>query len=210
MHALAGLKRPLLHVGASADAHAVAMACSGHSMLHLKRTSKLILSSFLLCALLPACDKKEEVKADDKAVEKTADEKELEERLAKKKADRAAEEKAVADKAAAIKALAVLPEELPKDIEVACAGVATAQDEFMKKHYDGEGLTRWEEAKESQLGMIKTGCIKAGSIEIAACQATAMTNAPAEFKKDLPDILAACIETFSGGAGDAGAPPPAQ
>jgi hypothetical protein len=178
-------------------------------MLHLKRTSKLILSSFLLCALLPACDKKEEVKKDDKVEEKTEAEKEVEERLAKKRADRAAEEQALADKAAAIKALATLPEQLPKDIEAACAGVATAQDEFMQKHYEGEGLTRWNEAKESQLGMVKTGCIKAGSIEVAACQATAMANAPADYKKDLPDILAACIETFSG-AGDAAAPPAAQ
>jgi hypothetical protein len=174
-------------------------------MLHLKRTSKLILSSLLLCALLPACDKKEEVKTDDKAEEKTEAEKEVEERLAKKRADRAAEEQALVDKAAAIKALATLPEALPKDLEVACAAVATAQDEFMQKHYEGEGLTRWNEAKESQLEMVKTGCIKGGSIEIAACQATAMANAPAEFKKDLPDILAACIETFSG-AGDAAAP----
>ncbi|KIG19330.1 hypothetical protein DB30_03886 [Enhygromyxa salina] len=175
-------------------------------MLHLKRTSKLILSSFLLCALLPACDKKEE-KKDDKAEEKSEADKELEERLAAKKAERAAEEKAVADKAAAIKALATLPEELPKDIETACAGVATAQDEFMQKHYDGEGLTRWNEAKEMQLGMVKTGCVKAGSIEIAACQIVAMGAAPADYKKDLPDILGACIETYGAGAGDAAAPP---
>lgn len=178
-------------------------------MLHLKRTSKLILSSFLLCALLPACDKKEE-KKDDKAEEKSDADKEVEERLAKKRADRAAEEQAALDKVAAIKALATLPEALPKDIEAACAGVATAQDEFMQKHYDGEGLARWEEAKEMQLGMVKTGCIKAGSIEIAACQITAMGAAPAEYKKDLPDILGACIETFGAGAGEAAAPPAAQ
>ena len=180
-------------------------------MPNLKHTSKLILSSFLLCALLPACDKKEE-KKDDKAEEKSDADKELEERLAKKRADRAAAEKAVTDKAAAIKALAALPEEMPKDLETACAGVATAQDEFMQKHYDGEGLTRWNEAKDGQLGMLKTSCIKAGSIEIPACQAVAMGNAPAEFKKDLPDILAACIEADFGAAaaGDAAAPPAAQ
>lgn len=180
-------------------------------MLNLKRTSKLLLSSFMICALLPACDKKEEKKDDNKAEEKTEAEKELEERLAKKRADREAAAKALEDKATAIKALATLPEEMPKDLEASCDGVATAQDEFMQKHYDGEGLKRWEEAKGTQMGMLKTGCVKAGSIEIAACQANAMANAPGEYKKDLPDILAACIETFGAGAGgEAAAPPPAQ
>ena len=176
-------------------------------MLHLKPTSKLLLSALLLCAALPACDKKEE-KKDDAKEEKSEADKELEERLAKKRAEREAEEKAKEDKANAIKALAVLPEEMPKKLEAACDGVAQAQDEFMKKHYDGEGLQRWEEAKGTQMGMLKTNCIKAGNIEIAACQINAMNNAPGEYKKDLPDILAACIEKFSAGAeGDAAAPP---
>lgn len=173
----------------------------------LKRTSKLLLSALLMCAWLPACDKAEE-KKEDKADEKSDADKELEERLAKKRAAREAEAKALEDKANAIKALAELPAEMPKDLEAACNGVATAQDEFMKKHYDGEGLQRWEEAKGTQMGMLKTGCIKAQSIEIAACQANAMANAPGDFKKDLPDILAACIEKFSAGAGDAPAAPP--
>ncbi|PRP91437.1 hypothetical protein ENSA5_55540 [Enhygromyxa salina] len=180
-------------------------------MQNLKRTSKLLLSSFLLCALLPACDKKEEKRDDKAAEEKSEADKELEARLAKKRADRAAEAKALEDKANAIKALATLPEEMPKDLEAACDGVATAQDEFMKKHYDGEGLKRWEEAKGTQMGMLKAGCVKAQSIDIAACQANAMNNAPGEYKKDLPDILAACIEKFSAPAEGADpAAPPAQ
>jgi hypothetical protein len=179
-------------------------------MLHPKPISKLILSSFLMCALLPACDKKEE-KKDDKKEEKSEADKELEERLAKKRAEREAEEKAKQDKANAIKALAALPEEMPKDLTAACEAVATAQDEFMKRNFEGEGLKRWEEAKGTQLGMAKTGCVKKGSVEIAACQVVAMNNAPPEFKKDLPDILAACIEKFDGGGGGEGAAaPPAQ
>ena len=179
-------------------------------MLHSKRTAKLILSSFLLCALLPACDKKEE-KKDDKKEEKSDVDQKTEERLAKKRAEREAAAKAVEDKANAIKALAVLPAEMPKDLEAACDGVAAAQDAFMQKHYEGEGLQRWEEAKGTQMGMLKTGCIKAGSIEIAACQAAAMGAAPGEYKKDLPDILAACIDTFGAGAGGEGAAaPPAE
>lgn len=165
-----------------------------------------------MCALLPACDKKED-KKDDKKEEKSDADKELEERLAKKRAAREAEAKAKQDKADAIKALAALPEEMPKDITEACEAVAAAQDEFMKRNFEGEGLARWEEAKGSQLGMVKTSCAKKGSVEIAACQVVAMNNAPPEFAKNLPDILAACIEKFSGEGGEGaegGETPPAQ
>lgn len=174
-------------------------------VLNRERRSKLILSSLLICALAPACDKKDDAKKEDdkKSAEKTADEKELEERLAAKRAAREAEEKAAEDKANAIKALAALPEEMPKDLEAACKGVAEAQDAFMKKHYDGEGLQRWEEAKGTQMGMLEANCKKAGSIEIAACQVNAMNNAPGDYKKDLPDLLRACIDKFGAAEGEA-------
>jgi hypothetical protein len=168
----------------------------GAHMPYRERTSKMILSSVLLCAWVPACDK-EDAKKDDKATpEKSEEDKQLEARLAAKKAEREAEAKAAEDKVNAIKALAVLPETMPKDLAAACDGVAEAQDQFMQKHYDGEGLQRWNEAKGTQMGMLKTGCVKSGSMEIAACQINAMNNAPAEFKKDLPDVLKACIDTF--------------
>ena len=108
----------------------------------------MFLSASLLavaCVGLSACDKKEEKKADDKAAEKSEQDKELEARLAAKKAEREAEAKAAEDKANAIKALAALPETMPKDLAAACKGVAEAQDAYMKKHYEGEGLARWEE-----------------------------------------------------------------
>jgi hypothetical protein len=161
--------------------------------------SKVLLSSLLCCALVPACDKKEEAKKDDKAAtpEKTEQDKELEARLAAKKAEREAEAKAAEDKVKAIEALASLPEKMPKKLEDACKGVADAQDQYMLKHYEGDALVRWNEAKGTQMGMLKTGCIKAGSIEIAACQINAMNNAPSEFKNDLPAILKACIDKFS-------------
>lgn len=176
----------------------------GTLMRYRDRISKLILcASLLSCAWVPACDKQEPAKQEDKqaSLEKSEADKELEERLAANRAEREAEAKAAEDKANAIKALAVLPEKMPKDLKTACKGVATAQDEFMQKHYDGEGLQRWNEAKGTQMGILETGCIKAGNLEIAACQINAMNNAPAEFKKDLPDILKACIDAFSVEAG---------
>lgn len=172
------------------------------TMANLERISKLLLSSILLCTCVTACDKAGDKKDEKKAEEPSAADKEVEERLAKKRAEREAAEKAAAEKVEAIKALAVLPAEMPKDLEAACNGVATAQDEFMKRNFDGEGLQKWEEAKGTQMGMMKTSCIKAQSIEIAACQTNAMNTAPTEFKKDLPDILSACIDKF--GATDGG------
>jgi hypothetical protein len=166
-------------------------------MLYRDRMSKVFLSSLLICALVPACDKTDAKKDDKKTDEKSETDKIAEERVAAKRAEREAEAKALEDKANAIKALAELPAEMPKDLEAACSGVADAQDAFMQKHYDGEGLKRWEEAKGTQMGLLKTGCVKAGSIEIAACQANAMTNAPGDYKKDLPDILKACIDKFA-------------
>jgi hypothetical protein len=172
-------------------------------MLHRDRISKLFLSASLACTLLCACDKQDDAKkAGDEAGEKSEQDKELEARLAEKRAAREAAAKAEEDKAAAITAFAALPGEMPKDLEAACTGVADAQDAFMQKHYDGEGLARWEEAKGTQMGMLKAGCIKAGNIEIAACQSHVMSTAPAEYKKDLPDLLKACIDKFGAGAAE--------
>ncbi|MFO7564253.1 MAG: hypothetical protein R6X02_16520 [Enhygromyxa sp.] len=168
--------------------------------------SKLILSSLLLCALIPACDKQDDAKkADDQAsAEKSEQDKELEARLAAKRAEREAQAKAEEDKQNAVKALAELPEAMPKNLEAACKGVADAQDEFMQKHYEGDGLQRWNEAKGTQMGMLQTGCIKAGSLEVAACQINAMNNTPTELKNELPNVLKACIDKFGGEAGEPG------
>jgi hypothetical protein len=193
------------------------MACWSESMLNLKRTEscclrptaglRALLCSTLLCAGLLACDKPEETTGEKKA-EPTEADKEVADRVAKKRAEREAAEKAAADKVIAIQALAVLPEKMPKDLKAACEAAATAQDEFMMRNFEGEGLAKWNEAKGTQLGMVKTSCAKAQSIEIPACQANAMNNAPADFKKDLPELLKACIDKFGGEGGGAAPPAP--
>jgi hypothetical protein len=167
---------------------------------------RALLCSTLLCTGLVACDKPEE-KKDDKKAEPTEAEKEVAERLAKKRADREAAEKALVDKAAAIQALAVLPETMPKDLAAACDAAAQAQDEFMMRNFEGEGLAKWNEAKGTQLGLVKSSCVEGQNIEVPACQTNAMNTAPPEYKKDLPDLLKACMDKFGGGGGGA---PPAQ
>lgn len=164
------------------------------------------LCTALLCLVIFACDKPEA--ASEKKVEEPSEEdKAVAERLAKKRAEREAAEKAEADKRALIQSLIVLPEKMPKNLEQACEQVATAQDEFMKRHFEGEAIEKWEAAKGTQLGMVKVNCSKAQSIEIPACQIHAMNSAPPELAKSLPELLKGCIDKFGSGGGEA---PPAQ
>src|SRR5690349_14903540 len=145
--------------------------------------TKTLLCSALLCLGLWACDKPE-----DKA-----------------------EEQAAADKLALIQTLIVLPEKMPKDLKQACNDVATAQDEFMMRNFEGEALEKWNAAKGTQLGMVKNNCAKAQSMEVPACQIHAMNSAPPELKKDLPELLKGCIDKFGpGGSAAAAGAPPAQ
>lgn len=162
--------------------------------------------ALLSAACGPSGPSPEEVAAKKAAEDKK---KEKEDALAKRKADREAEAKAKKDaeeaELAAIAALAVLPAEMPKKLEKICDARAQAEDDFMAKHYEGEALEKWNAAKSSQLAFAKTDCVKVGNLEVPACQVEAMTNAPSEMRKKLPDLLKACMDKFGAGA----AAPPA-
>lgn len=175
--------------------------------------SSLSLSLVVCSFAAAACDSgptPSELEAKKAAEDKTKAE---DDALAKRKADREAKDKAEQDAidalAAQIDALAVLPEELPKKIGDACAARAQAEDDFMSKHFDGEALAKWNAAKGTQLGFAKQNCEKVGKIEVPACQVNALNNAPAELRKNLPDLLKACIDKFKDGgeAVAAGGPP---
>lgn len=179
-------------------------------MRNLQRPAKLFLVTILACGLLPACDKGGDKKDDNKEEEKSDLDKQVEENLRKKQEARDAEAKAAEEKAQAIKDLATLPEEMPKDLTAACEARAAAEDDFMTRNFEGEALTKWEGAKATQLGMVKTNCAKAQNLEVAACQANALNNAPKELAKNLPDLLQACGDKFAEGAAGAAAPPAAE
>jgi hypothetical protein len=162
-------------------------------------------------SLLSACGPSGPTPAELEAQKKAeAEKKEQEDALAKRKAEREAKEQAEKDAAEAlakqIDDLAVLPEDMPKDLQKACDARAQAEDDFMSKHFEGAALEKWNSAKGTQLGFAKQSCMKVAKIEIPACQINALNNAPAELKKSLPDLLKRCIDKF-GGEG-AGAPPP--
>lgn len=168
----------------------------------------------VLLSFAPACGPSGPTPAELEAQKKAAEKKKAEEdALAKRKAEREAKEQAEKDAAEAldkqIDALAVLPEEMPKKLEDACAARAQAEDDFMNKHYEGDALAKWNEAKGTQLGFAKQNCVKMGKIEIPACTKNALDNAPAELKKKLPDLLKKCIDKFGGGPPPGGAAPPA-
>ena len=177
-------------------------------MANLERTKpwSFGLCSVFLCLGLTACDKPED-KSEKKVEEPSEEDKVVAERLAKKRAEREAAEKAEADKLVLIQSLIVLPEKMPKNLKVACEEVATAQDEFMKRHFEGDALAKWEAAKGTQLGMVKASCAKMQSVEVPACQTNAMNTAPPELKKNLPELLKGCIDKFAAGAGGEAAPP---
>lgn len=143
----------------------------------------------------PADAKKDEVKADAKADAKPA----MDDALAKRKADREAKEKAAKDaeanKLKLVQDLATLPAKLPKKLDKACDEVAAAQDAFMQKWFPDQA-TQWASGKGTQLALTKKTCISGGSIEVAACQAKALTDAPEELRKEIPALFTACITKF--------------
>lgn len=140
----------------------------------------------------PAEDKKVEAKADTK-VDAPDD------AVAKRKAERLAKEQAVKDaeakKLQQIKDLAQLPEKLPKKLDKACDEVATVQDAFMQRMFPDQAA-KLAAGKAKQMADTKTACMGAGSIEVAACQAKALTDAPEELRKEIPALLSACIEKY--------------
>ena len=145
-----------------------------------------------------SAEAKAEAEAAKKAEEQKARDAALERRRKEREAKEAAEAKAEAEKKARLDAITVLPKKMPKKLKAACEAVVEANDAFMKKHYadDPKTLERWNMAKGTQLGMTRQQCIKEGSLEVAACQAHALANAPAELKKDFAQILLTCKEKF--------------
>jgi len=124
-------------------------------------------------------------------------------RMADRKAKREADELAKADatkaKGDALDKITVLPAKKPKKIEAACDAVGAAQDRFMQRLHTGEVLAKWNADKGAML-MTQAQCNKVGSIDVAACQANALDQAPPELKEDALTILQRCTDKF--------APPP--
>ncbi|MFO0635869.1 MAG: hypothetical protein U0168_23770 [Nannocystaceae bacterium] len=159
----------------------------------------------LLPCLLAACDRTQPdltAKQDDK---KAADD-DLDKRMAERKAKREADEKAKAEaeakKNAAIEQLCILPpgKKLEKKLEKACAATGEAYDRFMKKHYSGETLTKWENAKGTQIPLIVSQCTKSASVEVGACIVYALDSAPPELKEEQSAFIRGCIEKFGPGS----------
>jgi len=169
----------------------------------------------IVLMLAVGCDSKKDTSPKKDAASKAASEQaETDKRIAARKEKRLAEEKAKKDEEAAVvakvEALCVLPEALPKNLEKGCEAVSAAHDGFMLRNFADNAATieKWNAGKTMQLGMTSAQCTKAGSIEVAACQANALSKAPVELKKQLPAFLRTCIDKFgTPAAGDTPAAP---
>ncbi len=160
------------------------------------RISALLLS-VTLCSSLIACDgggaeKKADPAADAKSKEEEDKAKRVEELRLKRESEQKAKEEAEAEKKAKIDALVVLPETMPKKLEAACDDVGTAQTAFIERSFDAAAAAK----AASSITITVKGCKDNGNIEVAACQKNALDNADKELGKELPALLAGCIEKF--------------
>lgn len=176
----------------------------------LMRTSVLVLA-VTLCSSVAACDggdsKPKAKAADAQASEADERKKAVEAARKKREAKTKAKEEEEAKKKAAVEAVLVLPEKLPKKLDKACKAAGDAQDAFMNRMFEGEAVEKWNAAKSTQMQKTVADCIKQGSIEVAACQTNALTTAPKDLAKQLPELLRGCIDKF--GTKKDGATPPA-
>jgi hypothetical protein len=125
-----------------------------------------------------------------------ADAERLEERAKQRRADDEAKQQAEQAKQAALDAACSLPATMPKQLDAACAAVGDAWDAFMQKRYadDPDVIAKWNESRNAQLPFALTQCKKEGSIEVAACQANALTTLPLEIEAEAPEVMAHCID----------------
>lgn len=177
------------------------------------RPSVLFAASLCLC--LSACDGGEEAKKEgvpDKTRNAAAEamlggssvhdkaQKEDEERRKKAFAERKAKEAEEDQRVQGIiDGIVGLPEEMPKDLDSACHEVLVQYEEWTKKvNFDDPGaILEFYEVKGKILGERKKRCMKAGSIEAAACQAKVLADCPEDFKKHETKLLGSCLEKYA-------------
>ena len=178
------------------------------------RRAKRILPSVLLGIVLAACggDKDKDAGGMAKAFDNTSDAKKAKEAAAnfknmKEKADKEAEE--VREKE--LEKLTTPPTPLPADIETACGDAGKALDEYAQKRLadDQTALGRWNTTKEPDMRKLTESCTATAKIEVGACIANALRNAPpGMFGAEASSELIERCNTRWGGADLAAAKPP--
>jgi hypothetical protein len=125
-----------------------------------------------------------------------ADEAAAEKLLAEKRAKAKAEEEELAK---SIAALTVLPAQLPKSLEIACEGLLEAYHGFQLRvrANDGRALMNWWDNKRLELGKVRQTCMALASVQAAACQTNALTQAEGKFGAFENKIMGDCVELFA-------------
>lgn len=161
--------------------------------------SALVLTACSAQAPTPAPTKAEPTPVVDDAAAKRQDE-----RNRKQAEDDARKAEALAR----LDALAVLPDELPKNLDAACKQMLAAYDGFMRRALAGDQLTKWTTGgDEMQVAVFRKECLKR-DIKVAACQTHALTAAGKELAPQLADLLQRCALKFGGGETGAAVAPP--
>jgi hypothetical protein len=165
----------------------------------------------VVLGLVAACDSKAAPSAAaEPAKAATPDDDGAQSRTEQRKREReqkaADEAKAKLDAEAKLDALAVLPAKKPKNLDAACKQMLAAYDGFMKKVLVGDMLTKWSTGgNEMQLAVFRKECLKR-NVDVAACQAQALTSAGPELEPQLAAIMGKCADKF-GAAVEPSAPP---
>lgn len=167
----------------------------------------------LLVGPVTGCDgeKKEEDREDLDAFAKTAlgegedeatkaarlaDEKARKEAFAKRKAEEQAEQKKYDE---VLATYAVLPEDMPKDVEQACKDVLPAYETWIKTQFadDAGAQMNYFDNKSKIWGDLRGKCMKIDSLEAAACQVNVLSQTPAGMAGKGKDLMSACVEKFA-------------
>jgi hypothetical protein len=155
-------------------------------------------ASLVVVALCAACDSPAPDTKPEADAKAAAEDAALKMRAAEREAKAATEKQAAVDLVAAIDELTVLPEKLPKDLEIACKGMAKAYDAYMRTVLEGDMKTKWETGgNEAQMTVFDAACKKKASLEAAACQTEAFGKMTPEHEPHLSAIMTRCVQEFA-------------
>ncbi len=129
---------------------------------------------------------------------------------AAREADEAARKKAFAERKAkeeaekkqfdeTVATYAVLPEDMPKDVDEACKRITEVYTDWIKTQYaeDAGAQMNYFDNKKKILGELRGKCLKIDNLEAAACQANVLAKTPAGMAGKDKELMRACVEKFA-------------
>jgi len=118
---------------------------------------------------------------------------------AKKAAEADAEKRAAAAEAelrALADAVAIVPQDKPRTLALACKAMARAMDGLVQRQFaaDATGLAEWNADKATMLADLEKRCLDEDTLDSASCKAHAMTHADDRLVGDAFGLMQRCDE----------------